>query len=98
MWSCISIDLCRKHCDGIYKCNDDAVGNAQMKNWDMDLIHKLGYPESIFQQIQMPGTDLGKLKGDIVEEIGYNCRVVLPATHDTGSAVVALPFAEDFQM
>ncbi len=69
--------------------------NAQTKNWDMDLIHKLGYPESIFQQIQMPRTDLGKLKADIAEEIGYNCRVVLPATHDTGSAVVALPFAED---
>ncbi len=43
----------------------------------------------------MPGTELGYLKEDIAEEIGYNCKVVLPATHDTGSAVVAVPVTDD---
>lgn len=69
--------------------------NARTKDWDMDLIQKLGYPESIFQKIRMPGTELGSLKEDIAEEIGYHCKVVLPATHDTGSAVAAVPVAGD---
>ncbi len=69
--------------------------NAGTKSWDIDLIHKLGYPESIFQKIQLPGTELGRLKEAIAKEVGYNCKVVLPATHDTGSAVVAVPVADD---
>lgn len=67
--------------------------NARTKEWDEELIRKLGYPTSIFQQIRMPGTELGSLKEDIADEIGYTCKVVLPATHDTGSAVAAVPVA-----
>lgn len=69
--------------------------NAQSKEWDEELIRRLGYPVSIFQQIRTPGTVLGSLKEDIAKEIGYTCEVVLPATHDTGSAVAAVPVAED---
>lgn len=67
--------------------------NARTKEWDEELIRKLGYPISIFQQIRMPGTELGSLKENIADEVGYNCKVVLPATHDTGSAVAAVPVA-----
>lgn len=69
--------------------------NAATNDWDWELIKRLGYPDSIFQKIQMPGTELGALKSDIAEEIGYTCKVVLPATHDTGSAVVAVPVEND---
>lgn len=69
--------------------------NAQTKQWDEELIRKLGYPRSVFQQIQMPGTELGSFRQDIADEIGYMAKVVLPATHDTGSAVVAVPVAGD---
>lgn len=69
--------------------------NAQSKEWDEELIRRLGYPVSIFQQIRTSGTVLGSLKEDIAKEIGYTCEVVLPATHDTGSAVAAVPVAED---
>lgn len=68
--------------------------NARTKNWDKELIHRLGYPVSIFQEIKMPGTVLGSLKEEIAKEVGYACTVILPATHDTGSAVVAVPVAE----
>ncbi len=67
--------------------------NARSKEWDEELIQKLGYPQSIFQQIRMPGTELGSLSAEIAEEVGYTCKVVLPATHDTGSAVAAVPVA-----
>ena len=65
--------------------------SAKTNDWDWELIDKLGYPQSIFQKIQMPGTELGNLKDDIAKEVGYTCKVVLPATHDTGSAVMAVP-------
>lgn len=69
--------------------------NPETKDWDMELIDRLGYPACIFQKIQMPGTELGCLKEEIAEEIGYSCKVVLPATHDTGSAVMAVPAEGD---
>lgn len=69
--------------------------NARTKEWDEELIHTLGYPVSVFQPLQKPGTELGGLKADIANEIGYTCKVVLPATHDTGSAVAAVPVAGD---
>ena len=57
----------------------------------MELIEKLGYPVGIFQKLSLPGTVLGNLKEDVAAEIGYGCKVVIPATHDTGSAVMAVP-------
>ncbi len=61
------------------------------KNWDWELIELLGFPQKIFNEIVTPGTVLGNLTDEIHKEIGYNCLVVLPATHDTASAVVAVP-------
>lgn len=69
--------------------------NPQTKDWDEELILQLGYPADIFTEIVMPGTDLGEIKAEIAEEIGYSCKVVLPATHDTGSAVMAVPAQGD---
>ena len=65
------------------------------KDWDKELIRKLGYPEDIFMQIHMPGSELGELKQEIQDEVGFNCKVVHPAAHDTGSAVMALPGNEE---
>jgi len=61
------------------------------KDWDWDLIRKLGYPDKIFAEILQAGTVLGNLTPDMEAQIGYSCKVVLPATHDTGSAVMAVP-------
>ena len=65
--------------------------SPETKEWDMDLISRLGYPDRIFQKIQKPGTELGVLKDEITRETGFSCKVVLPATHDTGAAVMAVP-------
>lgn len=69
--------------------------DAVSGNWDFDLIHKLGYPEKIFQPIMEPGTVLGELREEIKEKVGYNCQVVIPATHDTACAVMAVPSQEE---
>ena len=64
------------------------------KNWDKELIGMLGYPEKIFPEIIKPGSAVGELLKEIEEEVGFNCTVIAPATHDTASAVFAVPAAE----
>lgn len=65
------------------------------KDWDYELIDMLGYPREIFTEIKQPGTCIGELQNSIQEEVGFNCKVVLPATHDTGSAVMAVPVVSE---
>ena len=65
--------------------------NADTGDWDPDLIDRLGYKRSLFQKIRQPGTVLGELNEETAKEVGFSCRVILPATHDTGSAVAAVP-------
>ena len=69
--------------------------SPETKDWDRELIRRLGYPEHIFQRMVVPGTVLGELTKEVQEEVGYGCKVVVPATHDTGSAVIAVPTDSD---
>lgn len=63
-------------------------------DWDHELIRQLGYNDSMFLPLHMPGTTVGSFIKEIEEEVGFNATVVLPATHDTASAVVAIPSKE----
>lgn len=65
------------------------------KDWDYELLELLGYKKGMFQKIVMPGTNLGGLTREVQKEVGYNLEVVVPATHDTGSAVLAVPANDD---
>lgn len=69
--------------------------NAAGKCWDMELIRRLGLPEGLFGELSMPGTVVGELGEDIQAQVGYNATVILPATHDTGSAFLAVPAKDD---
>ena len=69
--------------------------SPETKDWDYELIGMLGYPRRIFQKIEKPGTVLGRLTEELQREVGFDCKVILPATHDTGSAVMAVPTNED---
>lgn len=64
------------------------------RDWDRDLIEMLGFPKRLFQKIYMPGSMIGNLTREVRNEIGYDCMVVLPPTHDTASAVLAIPTNE----
>ena len=65
--------------------------NPETCDWDWELIDRLGYPKEMFQKILQPGTVLGSLTDDVAEQLGYRCQVVLPAAHDTASAIMAMP-------
>lgn len=63
--------------------------NTERHKWDNDILSALGYPEKLFPPLSQPGTKLGFFTDEIRKAVGYNALVVLPATHDTASAVVA---------
>ena len=76
-------------------CTTMQLVDPETNDWNYELIDKLGYPRRIFQKMCKPGTVAGPLKADIAEKVGFNSTVILPATHDTGSAVVAVPATHD---
>ena len=59
--------------------------------FDMEIVRKLGYPEHLFPTLSQPKTILGNLLPEIAEGVGGNCKVILCATHDTGSAAQGIP-------
>ena len=65
------------------------------KDWDYELIEMLGYNKKMFGTIVKPGTKVGNFTEVIQKEVGFDCEVILPATHDTGSAVLAVPTNDD---
>ena len=69
--------------------------SPKTNDWDYELIDMLGYNSGMFLPVSMPGTVVGGFTEEVQKEVGFNCTVVLPATHDTGSAVLAVPTNDD---
>lgn len=66
--------------------------DAKSRSWSWDTIEKLGLPKRIFGEIVMPGTVRGTLLKDVAEETGLGeVKVVAVGSHDTASAVAAVP-------
>lgn len=63
--------------------------NSFDRTWDENILDSLGINRDIFQEIKLPKTNLGNLRSELVEEFGFDMEVVLPATHDTGSAFIS---------
>jgi len=71
------------------------IVNAIDRQYDREIIGLLKLPQSLFGQLAAPGTKLGNLLPEIADEAGGQTRVVLCATHDTGSAVEGIPMKEN---
>jgi rhamnulokinase len=63
--------------------------NSFDRTWDEKILDELGINKDIFQEIKLPKTSLGNLRKELVEEFGFDMEVILPATHDTGSAFIS---------
>jgi rhamnulokinase len=62
------------------------------RDWAWDMLDTLGIPSRLFGPVILPGTVLGPLLPEVVAASGAGAvSVVVPACHDTGSAVVAVP-------
>jgi len=69
------------------QCYDPQAGD-----WAFPLLDRLGVPRRIFGALVDPGTALGGLRADVAADTGLaGIDVVVPGTHDTASAVAAVP-------
>ena len=60
--------------------------SAETGEFDPAIVEALGLPKHLFQKLRQPGTVIGEYQG---------IKVVLCATHDTGSAVEGIPMEAD---
>jgi len=64
--------------------------------WATDVLERLGIPAVVFPPIVDPGCSLGAVRTEVAETTGLGrVEVIAPATHDTGSAVAAVPAVDD---
>lgn len=69
--------------------------DPRKREWAFGLLDRFGLPRHVFGRLVEPGTDLGSLRPDVAVETGLSgVRVVVPGTHDTASAVAAVPALE----
>ena len=67
-----------------------ALINAESGDFDSEIFERLGLPACLMGQLSQPGTVVGELSEEVALEVEGRCKVVLCATHDTGSAVEAI--------
>ncbi len=67
------------------------------RDWDDELIAQLGLPRTLLPEIVPPGTVLGPILPELAAQTGIDpsTPIIAPATHDTGSAVAAVPVSGD---
>ena len=69
--------------------------DPRQNDWAFPLLDRFGLPRRIFGPVVEPGADLGPLRSEVAAETGLGAaRVIVPGTHDTASAVVAVPAAD----
>lgn len=67
------------------------------KGWSREIIETLGLPAKIFAEIDLPGSLRGSLKKELAEELGvHEVPFAAVGSHDTASAVAAIPGSGDF--
>lgn len=66
--------------------------NPRTKSWAPEIFDRIDVPIDIMQDIVDPGTVIGELTGEISRETGIkDVSITAVASHDTGSAVAAVP-------
>lgn len=67
--------------------------DVRTRQWAWPLIERLGLPARLFPTLRGPGEPVGGLRGDVAAELGLAAGVPVTAvaSHDTASAVAAVP-------
>ena len=69
--------------------------NQKTRQWEPEITESLGLKNDFLKPIIEPGAALGMLKQSVCEELGIEpILVVVPATHDTASAVAGIPLLD----
>jgi rhamnulokinase len=66
--------------------------DPRTRGWATQVLDALNIPTHLFRPVTEPGTVIGILLPQVADETGAGgVRIVVPACHDTGSAVAAVP-------
>jgi len=67
--------------------------NCHTRTWATDLLDQLGIPHHFLPEIVQPGTILGEVRPELAQQLGLRLPtpVIATASHDTASAVAAVP-------
>jgi rhamnulokinase len=65
--------------------------DARTRTWDLGLAGTLGIPARLLPDLVEAGTPLGRLLPDVAANVGRALDVTAVGSHDTASAVVAIP-------
>ncbi len=68
---------------------------ADTFNWDFEIINKLKLPTFLFDKLENPPFEVCGFSKEIIDELGFDSKLVLCPSHDTASAVAACPLSED---
>lgn len=79
-------------CNEMTEASTSQFYNPVQGDWSVELLQRFSLPTGILSKITQPGTTLGTLRPNVAAECGLpTTKVVLPGTHDTASAVMAVP-------
>jgi len=91
-------DLFHFWLSGVKTCEQTNASTTQMlayhgRSWAIDMLVELGLPAQILPRLVPPGTVLGEILPSVGREVGLRSAapVIAPGTHDTASAVAAVP-------
>lgn len=65
--------------------------SVESGQWDTELADRLGIPSALLPTLVDPGTVIGELRPELAERIGARLPVIAVGSHDTASAVAAVP-------
>lgn len=94
-------DLFNFFLTGVKKTEYTVASTAQMfdsekHEWAEDMLKKMNIPTDILTDVIYPGETVGTLLPELAEELGVGeIPVIAVASHDTGSAVAAVPVVDN---
>ena len=71
------------------------VSDARTRDWAPELLDILDLPRDILPDLKPPGTTIGSFDSSLSKRIDEDPDILLPPSHDTASAMAALPFDQD---
>lgn len=85
--------LCGRQANELTIASTSQMLDARTGEWSAPLLDRIGLDQSCLASPVPPGTPLGRLRQQVCEETGLSpgVQVILPASHDTASAVAAVP-------
>ncbi len=79
-------------CNEMTEASTSQFYNPASGRWATELLDAFGLPTNLLGRIEPPGTNLGPLRPNLADESGLSAaNVILPGSHDTASAVMAVP-------